>query len=193
VTGFGADRQRLRIHGFEPASAANGPGTRAVVWVQGCTLGCVGCFNQETHARGGDEVGVDELFTRIRDLGDGIEGVTISGGEPLQQRQAVLGLLGRIRAETSLSAIVFTGYRWAEVTRMPDFARLSACVDLLLAGRYEQAQRVGRGLRGSANKTVHTFTDRYMVDDLDAVPEAEVIIRADGRLVVTGVDPPALR
>ncbi|WP_171117643.1 4Fe-4S single cluster domain-containing protein [Streptomyces sp. Z423-1] len=179
----------LRIHGFEPYSAANGPGVRAVVWVQGCTLGCPGCFNPETHARGGAETPVDDLFERIRGLGDRIEGVTISGGEPLQQREPVLRLLGRIRAETSLSAVLFTGYRWPEVARMPELAALRDRVDVLLAGRYEAGRRIARGLRGSANKTLHLFGDRYTPHDLDAVPDAEVVIHPDGRLTLTGIDP----
>ncbi|MGI5195814.1 4Fe-4S single cluster domain-containing protein [Streptomyces sp. CA-288835] len=190
----GQPQQRgLRLHGFEPYSAANGPGTRAVVWVQGCTLGCPGCFNPETHERGVErgleETPVDELFERIRSLGDRIEGVTISGGEPLQQREPVLRLLARIRAETPLSAVLFTGYRWPEVTRMPDAEALFASVDVLLAGRYESARRIARGLRGSANKTVHLFGDRYTLHDLEAVPDAEVVIHPDGRLTLTGIDP----
>ena len=40
---------RIRLHAFEPASRANGPGPRAAVWFQGCTLGCPGCFNPDTH------------------------------------------------------------------------------------------------------------------------------------------------
>jgi anaerobic ribonucleoside-triphosphate reductase activating protein len=172
--------QRLRIHGFEPHSAANGPGTRAVVWVQGCTLGCVGCFNPQTHPRQGTEVEVGELFDRIAGLGDRIDGVTVSGGEPLQQR---------IRAETTLSAILFTGYAFTEVNRMREFAALRGCVDVLLAGRFEQDLRIGRGLRGSANKTVHLFTDRHTRADLEALPDAEVIIHPDGRVVLTGIDP----
>ena len=30
-------------------SRANGPGERAVIWVQGCTIGCPGCYNAFTH------------------------------------------------------------------------------------------------------------------------------------------------
>lgn len=184
---------RLRIHGFEPYSEANGPGTRAVVWVQGCTLGCVGCFNPKTHHRSGEEVAVDDLCQRLVGLGDRIEGVTISGGEPLQQRIAVLALLRRIRTETTLSTVVFTGYRWEEVARMPDLGALREYVDILLAGRYEPDHRIGRGLLGSSNKTVHLLSNRYTMDDLDRVPEAEVIIHPDGRIAVTGVDPLTLQ
>lgn len=181
---------RLRLHAFEAQSAANGPGLRAVLWVQGCTLGCPGCFNPETHPRAGDEISVDELFDRIFALGDRIEGVTVSGGEPLQQRRAVLTLLRRVRGETSLSTIVFTGYTWPEVTRIPDLAVLRCCVDVLIAGRYDATQRAAHGLRGSRNKTVHLFSNRYTLDDLDAVPDAEVIIRPDGELMISGINPP---
>jgi anaerobic ribonucleoside-triphosphate reductase activating protein len=162
-----------------------------VVWVQGCTLACPGCFNPESHDRVGDEVAVDELFTRIRLLEGQVEGVTVSGGEPLQQRRAVLALLRRIRTETSLSTVLFTGYRWEEVERMPEAAAVRECVDVLLAGRYERERHLGAGLRGSSNKTVHLLSDRYTQEDLDAVPKSEVIIR-DGAIVSTGVDPAML-
>lgn len=180
----------LRIHGFQPVSAVNGPGLRAVVWVQGCTLGCLGCFNPRTHGRSGDEVAVDYLFDQIAGLGSRIAGVTISGGEPLQQRRGVLGLLGRIRAETPLSTILFTGYDWPQVRRMPEFDLLRERVDALVAGRYQQERRISRGLRGSSNKQVLMFGDRLHADELDAVEDAEVIIRPDGVVVVSGIDPP---
>ncbi|GAA2107283.1 4Fe-4S single cluster domain-containing protein [Streptomyces synnematoformans] len=183
----------LRMHGFEPFSAANGPGTRAVIWVQGCTLSCPGCFNPETHARAGEEVEeveVAELYDRVAGLADRVEGVTITGGEPLQQRGAVLELLRRIRGGTGLSTILFTGYDWPEVRRMRELDELRRCVDVLLAGRYREDRRVASGLRGSDNKTVRLFSERYTRADLDAVPEAEVIVRPDGRVTLTGIDPP---
>ena len=181
---------RLRLHSFVPHSRANGPGTRAVVWTQGCSLGCPGCFNPETHASaGGEQVAVDDLFARIHALGDSIDGVTVSGGEPLQQADAVLSLLVKLRDETNLSVILFTGFCWDEITRLPRNEELLACVDVLLAGRYRAGQRVARGLRGSANKTVRFMTRRYAPADLDAVTEAEVIIGADGATIVSGIEP----
>ncbi|MBI4663161.1 MAG: radical SAM protein [Verrucomicrobia bacterium] len=110
---------KLRLHHFLPQSRANGPGVRAVLWVQGCSLGCPGCFNPETHPfNRGQNVSVDDLFQRIADLTGTIEGVTLSGGEPLQQRVAVTELLRRVRIETSLSVILFTGFGWEEILSM---------------------------------------------------------------------------
>ena len=185
----------LRVHHFLSFSRANGPGERTVIWVQGCTLGCPGCFNPETHPfEGGERVSVQDLFDRIVALGDTIEGITISGGEPLQQRRPLLALLGRVRRETPLSILVFTGYTWEEIQHMPDAEALLVCVDVLIAGRYDAYQQFTpedekRFLRSSTNQTVHTLTDRYTLASLQSVPPAEIIITADGEVAVSGVDP----
>ena len=189
----------LRIHQFLPHSQANGPGVRAVIWVQGCTLGCPGCFNGPTHpAAGGELVSVDSLFTQILALSDSIEGVTISGGEPLQQRAGVAALLRRIRAETSLSTILFSGFSWQEIERMGQHATesdpafplvLLRDVDVLIAGRYDEKQHLARDLRGSANKTSYFLTGRYSAADLQTTPPAEVVITPQGDIIMSGIDP----
>ncbi len=105
----------LNLHAFAAQSRANGPGVRAVVWFQGCTLGCKGCFNPQTHWTGaGKWQSVDAMADTIVDLAPGIEGVTISGGEPFQQSAALCRLLGLIRRRSSLSVLVFSGYRHGE-------------------------------------------------------------------------------
>jgi len=180
----------LRLHAFLPSSRANGPGWRAVIWTQGCSLACPGCFNPATHdPAGGRLVSVAALARRLRALGDRIEGVTISGGEPLQQAQAVLTLLEQLRRETRLSVLLFSGYTWEEILARPDAARWVGCVDVLIAGRYDARQRLARSLRGSANQTVHFLTSRYTPADLETVPDAEVVLAADGTLRLTGIAP----
>ncbi|WUH97827.1 radical SAM protein [Spirillospora sp. NBC_00431] len=191
MTGPPTPPRPLRLHSFEPYSETGGPGVRAVVWLQGCTLGCPGCFVPDTHPSGGHEITADELFAYIAVLGGRIEGVTITGGEPLQQFRPLLRLLTRIRAETALSVLVLTGYSWDELVRMPGAAALRERVDVLFAGRYERDLRIRHGLRGSSNKTVHLFTDRYTAADLDAVPDTGVVIRANGARAVSGTEPPS--
>ena len=60
---------------------------------------------------------------------------------------------------------------------------------MLIAGRFEERQRLARDLRGSANKTVHFLSNRYGPADLAEVPVAEVVITPEGEVVVTGIDP----
>ncbi len=180
--------EKLRLHYFLPASHANGPGLRAVIWVQGCTLNCPGCFNPQTHpTTEGTLVEVDDLFQQIVALGASIEGITISGGEPFQQLRPVLALLKRIRTETPLSTLVFSGYTWQEIEQFPVCQELTTCIDVLIADRYDATQPLSTGLISSANQVPFFFSPRYTNADLLAVPPAEVILTSDGEVLASGV------
>jgi anaerobic ribonucleoside-triphosphate reductase activating protein len=184
--------QVLRIHAFRPCSRVNGPGRRAVLWVQGCSLRCPGCFNPETHPfEGGQVVSVEALGQRLMDLRDGLEGLTVSGGEPLEQVAGVAALLRRVKAETELSVVMFTGFAWDELERGGSSSPLPLLcdVDVLIAGRYDRTQPLGQRLRGSANQTVHLLTNRYTLEDLEVVPPAEVVFTPAGDVVMSGVRP----
>lgn len=180
----------IRLHHFETASRVNGPGLRAVIWVQGCALGCPGCFNPETHpAAGGERVTVEQLLERILAAQKGLEGLTISGGEPLHQVPALTRLLEQVRAQTSLSILVFTGYTRDEYQAFHGIDAFLANVDVIIAGRYDASKRAAVGLIGSTNKTAYFLTDRYTHNDLDQVPQAEVILLPDGEIRLSGIDP----
>ena len=181
----------LKVHDFIPRSASNGPGLRAVLWTQGCTLGCDGCFNPETHPpNGGFEVSVDEMVSRILPLAKTLEGMTISGGEPLQQARSVTALICRVRRRTDLSIIVFTGYAWHEIRRNRMIDGLLKHVDVMVCGRFDQSVPVHDHLSSSANQTVHLLSTRYALSDLDAVPDSEVIIGPAGVITISGTRPP---
>jgi anaerobic ribonucleoside-triphosphate reductase activating protein len=180
----------LRVHACARASRANGPGLRSVLWLQGCTLGCPGCFNPETHARnGGEQWTIEHALNWVTHLPKDVTGITISGGEPLQQIAPLTAFLTGIRRSTALSIIAFTGFDWAEVQRMPRIQALLESVDVLIAGRYLQAQRVSRALIGSANKTMHFLSTRYTAVDFLDIPEAEITVSADGEISFSGIDP----
>jgi anaerobic ribonucleoside-triphosphate reductase activating protein len=184
------DSTTLRIYHTEPSSRSNGPGWRAVIWLQGCTLGCPGCFNPETHPlQTGRIARIDELADWVLALSGKIEGLTISGGEPIQQITGLLPFLERIRRASNLSMILFSGYTWAEIQKMPRSRQLLSSIDVLLAGRYNPNLRLARGLVGSKNKSVHFLTERYSQADLDAVPEAEVIVTDHGEIIFSGINP----
>jgi anaerobic ribonucleoside-triphosphate reductase activating protein len=176
-----------RVHATEARSRANGPGTRFVVWLQGCTLGCVGCFNPATHALGGEELEVDEVLARIP---AGVDGLTLSGGEPLEQPAATLALLRGARAR-GLSTLVFSGFTIEEI-RAREPAVLET-LDVLVDGRYVARERLGTGLRGSANQRIHLLSDRHTLAEVESTPVAEVRIAPDGSVVLTGVSPVPLR
>jgi anaerobic ribonucleoside-triphosphate reductase activating protein len=157
--------------------------------VQGCTLGCPGCFNPETHpAEGGELIPVEVLFQRIYTLGDSIEGISISGGEPLQQFQSLVSFLRRIRQETTLTTLIFTGFSWDEIQRMSGSEEILTNIDVLVAGRFDLSQPTEEPFMSSTNQTVHFLTDHYTLSDLAAVPPGEMIITSEGELILSGTD-----
>jgi anaerobic ribonucleoside-triphosphate reductase activating protein len=180
----------LRLHAFLPRSHANGPGVRAVIWFQGCRLGCPGCFNPETHAS--DSRLTIPAIALAEDLAgqqSEIENITVSGGEPLEQPEGLLQLLTALRMATHLSTVLFSGYTLAETMKMAYGPRIFRLVDVLIAGPFVQARRIARGLRGSANQVVHLLTNRYTARDIANTPPGEVCIDPSGDIYLTGVAP----
>lgn len=181
---------RLRVHDFIASSTSNGPGKRAVLWLQGCSLRCPGCFNPQTHpSTGGAWRSINELMQMITALGTEIEGLTISGGEPLDQAEGLAALLHRIRSETRYSIVLFSGYPWEMIAQTPAWFECARMADIVLAGPYIQNQHLAAGLRGSANKTCRFITNRYTQSDLDRLPEAEVWIDLNGVVTLSGIRP----
>jgi anaerobic ribonucleoside-triphosphate reductase activating protein len=183
----------VRIHAFEPRSRANGPGARFVVWFQGCTLGCPGCFNPTTHdPDAGRRMPVDALIGELTRARPGIEGLSLSGGEPLQQPAAARAVLDAARA-LGLSTLAFSGYTLDEIRGLPGGPDVLARLDVLIDGRYVAPDRLATGLRGSANQRIQLLTARYTLADVEATPVAEIRIGPTGDVVLTGVDPLRLR
>ena len=183
---------RARVHAIEERSRANGPGARFVVWMQGCTLGCPGCFNPQTHAPGaGNELDVAQITERMA-AAKGIEGLSLSGGEPLQQPEAAAALLDAART-LGWSTLAFSGYAIDEIRALAGGPEVLARLDVLIDGRYRAGERLATGLRGSANQQIHLLTARYSLVDVESTPVAEIRIDKYGSAVLTGVDPLKLK
>lgn len=179
-----------RLHGRLARSRANGPGRRMVVWFQGCTLGCPGCFNPATHVAAGALTELDDVIAEL--MTADVDGLTLSGGEPLQQAPAALELLLAARRRR-LSTLIFSGYTRDEITAQALGPAVLAHTDVLIDGRYQAPLRHAADLRGSSNQTIHLLTSRHTRAEVDATPEAEITIGPDGSLAITGVAPITIR
>jgi len=111
-----------RIHSIETLGGRDGPGLRAVVFLQGCPLRCRYCHNPDTwDPAGGRETSVAEVLDRVRRLRPYFGtagGVTLSGGEPLLQAAFVAELLQACHAEGIGTALdTGGGVPWSEAVR----------------------------------------------------------------------------
>ena len=184
------DHININLHGIMPQSRANGPGIRFVIWFQGCTRNCPGCFNPKTHTHEAAlQMSVASICAQIAVRAASIEGVTISGGEPFEQPEALLELVRAVRASGELSILVFSGYTVFEIARMPLGPSIMSSIDVLIAGPYNRSLHNGHHLLGSANQRVLFLTSRYCEADIACVPESEVVLSADGTVHATGVAP----
>jgi len=183
----------LSIAGWVPCTGAEGPHLRFALWVQGCTLACPGCCNPGMWSKtGGRLVAVDELVAAVRAAraNDGIEGVTIVGGEPLEQMSGVAAF-ARAVADEGLGVIVFSGLELAEARQKPGFGALWTAVDTLVDGRFVGHLRErgpsARRFVGSRNQRLVHRTERYADPSLwQGPPTAELVVGDGGRLRVVG-------
>ena len=88
----------IRLAGVVRESIVDGPGIRFTVFVQGCPHHCPGCHNPQTHdPEGGYDCAPQRLLEEI-DRDPLVRGVTLSGGEPMEQAEALLPFAREVRA-----------------------------------------------------------------------------------------------
>lgn len=134
---------KIRLAGIEYDSLVNGEGTRTTIFAQGCRHHCPGCFNPETHDfNGGELFEVKEVFEKIKD-DPFLDGVSFSGGDPLEQPEAFAELAEMIKQDNPDRNIwCWTGYKLEYLLKNkmhePGMKKLLDSIDVLVDGRFEQ-------------------------------------------------------
>ena len=173
------------VNSIIESSSIYGPGDRFVIWVQGCTLGCKGCWNTQMWNHGiGQKLSIDRILKMIQSYSQ-LEGITILGGEPFEQIEGVYDLITKVK-ETDLTVMLYTGFELNEFTE-----KMAECYeksDIVIAGRYRHELRdAGLLWRGSTNQIIESPTRRYNVDEFEEAQEVEIQVNHDtGEIIVTG-------
>ncbi len=139
-----------------------GPGKRAVVWFHGCTRSCPGCIARSMNESQDYETSsAIELYNWIKTCKD-IEGVSLSGGDPLQQNIfELIEFCHLIKSDPrNLSIILFTGYTMEEI-KNSELSQILPYLDIVVDGTYDENLNDDKGLRGSSNQVIHFLSDRY--------------------------------
>lgn len=157
--------EELLIAAVQEHCEVLGPGRRFVLWVQGCPFSCPGCIASSMRSLdGGKLVSVSKLAEQILST-EGIEGITISGGEPFLQARELAELLKLIKNKKALGVIVYSGFTYEKLQEMicdfPEIEEFLSMIDLLIDGPYVEAKNMNYGMKGSANQRTILLTDRY--------------------------------
>jgi len=180
----------LNLMGYVDESEVNGPGCRAVLWVQGCLRECPSCYNPASWSFEMNELmSVDTVVEKIL-ANPRNEGITFSGGEPFWQAPALADLARKVKA-AGLNVMSFTGFTLEQLQDeyAPAGAKeLLAQLDVLIDGPYIESLAVN-----SPNSPVASRNQRVLVlnpafrDRLTwASDQIEVHIFKDGSRIVTG-------
>ena len=138
-----------------------GPYKRYGLWVSGCNRKCPGCISPESHdMKSGKAMNVNALAWEI--YATDTEGITISGGEPFLQAEALTRLIRAVRKKRDVGVIIYTGFLLEELENTDDAKELLKECDLLIDGPYIKELDDGKSLRGSSNQRVIPLTDRYL-------------------------------
>ena len=148
----------INIHRYEVVENEHlyGPGKRLLLFTQGCSLRCKGCTNQHLWEFGkGIDVTIEEILNQCTDL----DGITLHGGEPLDQANVLVELIKKLKQQGK-TVILFTGYIFKELNKVQKQAWLSS--DMVISGRYEERNRnIYLQFRGSTNQKVFTHKGKY--------------------------------
>ena len=167
---------------------ALGPGTRVGLWCQGCSIHCADCISPEGQPflpeRG---VPVSELAKRI--VGYGAEGLTVSGGEPFDQPEALMELLRILNAQGLSDILIYSGYQADDLLkRYPDLADLAA---VLIDGPFEPGNVTTSTWKGSDNQRLHLWRmelgPRYRDWMRSSARKLQLAKDIDGRRFLIGI------
>lgn len=185
---------RLTVARFQSRSEALGPGARAIIWFHGCAFDCPGCIASEMNRSSAFErFNPRQLADRVLGI-TGIEGLTLSGGDPFDQPPDSLGaFLEIIRSRSNLSVMSYTGRTLTHLEQSQRWQRVLSYLDILIDGLYVEALNNGSMWRGSSNQQIHFLSDRYRAEQSDVTAtrdrRVEVRLTADRQLEITGIPP----
>ncbi len=154
-----SEENTLLVSHTENSTELLGPYRRFVIWVHGCCFDCEGCLAENTKYGSYTAWKIQELAETIASCD--VEGITVSGGEPFLQANALYAMLRQLQSLKEMGVIIYTGFTLEELRRKDDCNRLLSMTDLLIDGRYVRELDDGRAYIGSSNQRLHYLSDRY--------------------------------
>lgn len=149
----------LNVAQIRKFDIANGPGIRVSLFASGCTHGCKNCFNAPYQDfKYGEPFDTSTEETMLKWLKNSIvSGLSVLGGEPLQQDNTLLSFLKRVKSEVNKSIWLYTGYVYEDIATQPNslaYEIVKIC-DILIDGPFIETKKdLTLAYRGSSNQRI---------------------------------------
>jgi anaerobic ribonucleoside-triphosphate reductase activating protein len=150
----------MKMAGFYDESISNGLGWRAVLFVSGCPHNCPGCHNKEAqNFNYGEDFNEEDLLNRIQENSI-LNGITISGGEPLceQNISQVLKFIKDVKQiKPNFNVWCYSGYTLEELINRNDDTTNNCLkeIDVLVDGEFKQDLKdPNLKFKGSSNQRI---------------------------------------
>lgn len=150
----------MNYHNIKTDDMLNGDGLRVTCWVSGCNMGCFNCYNPQTwDFNSGIPFTDDTMQEILYDLSKPyIKGLTLSGGHPLDQRNApkVLEIVKRVKMVFPNKDIwIYSGYVWENIIKDETLREILKYTDVLVDGAYvDELRDISLPFRGSSNQKI---------------------------------------
>lgn len=150
---------RIAINKIHFPVTALGYGRRLGIWTQGCSIRCPGCVSHDTwESDPARLIEIDALLSGVEPWLTEADGVTISGGEPFDQPEALRALLDALHEGKAGDILVYSGYSHAHLSAR--FGVILERVDLLISEPFVASASDRLAFRGSDNQRCWLLTER---------------------------------
>ncbi len=146
------------VHSFESFGTVDGPGTRFVIFLQGCPLRCLYCHNPDTWQENiGTEYSKEEILEKYLSIKEFVKGgITVTGGEPLMQMDFVKELFILFKEHNIHTCLDTSGITFTK-KRKQEFDELMKYTDLVLLDIKHISDDEHKLLTGTNNKNILDF------------------------------------
>ena len=152
---------KIKIASIQKNRYEDGPGIRLTIFFQGCNVKCKGCHNEKVQdIRFGKEYEVKELCEEILSYNLPVKKITISGGEPLMQREVLEEFIDEMYRK-NFEIALYTSYDFKDISK-----NILNKLRYLKVGKYMHELRIQGKFYGSSNQKFYSLEKGEIVSEI---------------------------
>lgn len=161
----------MHLLNYYEETIVDGPGLRFAFYFAGCRHGCIGCHNKESWLLQSGKKMTPEIFAALVEKiqkNKYLDGITLSGGDPFYNPEALLRFLQELKKHTKLPILVYTGFTIEQLFADRRMKESLQYIDMIIDGKYEADKRYPlKPFRGSWNQRMFLLSKGEIVGEIE--------------------------